>query len=469
MRNSHKTGRPAPLSTLRSFFPVWRRGKTRPFALLRTIFAKILLWSFGTLVLSLAAYLFISTGFASRIAGRGGPFQRTVEFQVDGAEESYRTGGAPALAGYLHKLQRYFGPEHYFTDAQGRDLVTGEDRSALLATAHGEYHMPHQVGDHFVAVNPTADGLYRLIVMGRPPFTRWTFLPYYGLILVVVALLCWLLAINIVSPLRALAHTVESFGGGDLSARARSGRRDEIGDLARAFDRMAERIETLLTAERRLLQDISHELRSPLARLSFAAELSKTAEDRNAAAARIKKDIDRLTNLVGALVEMTRVEGDPAARRAGDVDLRELVQELVEAGRTETEARACRLHLVDSGALVVRGDRELLYRAIENVLRNAIRYAPEGSAIDVTLEPAGDMAAISVRDYGPGVPDAMLAKIFQPFVRVDESRASHTGGVGLGLAIAYRAISAHQGRIVAENAGPGLRVRLEIPAQRGAR
>jgi len=436
---------------------------------MRTVFAKILLWSFGTLVLSLGAYLFISTGFATRFSGKGGPFQRTVDFQVDGAEESYRIGGAPALARYLHKLQRYFGPEHYFTDAQGKDLVTGADRSALLATAHGEYHMPHHVGDRFVAVNPTADGAYRLIVTGRPPFTRWTFLPYYGLILVVVALLCWLLAINIVSPLRELAHTVERFGRGDLSARTGSRRRDEIGDVARAFDQMAERIETLLTAERRLLQDISHELRSPLARLSFAAELSKTAEDRNAAAARIKKDIDRLANLVGSLVEVTRVEGDPAARRVEEVDLRELVEELVEASRTETDARGCRFRLADTGTLMVRGDRELLHRAIENVLRNAIRYAPENSAIDVTLEMAGDAAWVTVRDYGAGVPEPMLAKIFQPFVRVDESRDSQTGGVGLGLAIAYRAISAHQGRIVAENAAPGLRVRMEIPVPRGAR
>jgi len=102
-------------------------------------------------------------------------------------------------------------------------------------------------------------------------------------------------------------------------------------------------------------------------------------------------------------------------------------------------------------------------------LRNAIRYAPENSAIDVTLEMAGDAAWVTVRDYGAGVPEPMLAKIFQPFVRVDESRDSQTGGVGLGLAIAYRAISAHQGRIVAENAAPGLRVRMEIPVPRGAR
>jgi two-component system sensor histidine kinase CpxA len=430
---------------------------------MRTVFAKILLWSFGTLVLSLAAYLFISAGLASRISGKGGPFERTVAFQVDEAEATYRSGGPAALGAYLRRLHAYFGPEHFFTDAQGRDLVNGADRSALLATARGEYNVPHPLGDRFVFVAASQDGAYRLIATGRPPFTRWSFLPYYGLILLVVALLCWMLAINIASPLRGLAHTVERFGRGDLSARAGLRRRDEIGDVARAFDQMAERIETLLTAERRLLQDISHELRSPLARLSFAAELTKTAVDRNAAAARIAKEIERLTNLVGALVEVTRVEGDPSSRRQEHVDLQQLVEDLLEASRMEADAHGCRFHLESDDPLPVPGDRELLRRAIENVLRNAIRYAPEGSPIDVRLESVAGSASISVRDYGPGVPEDMLPRIFQPFFRVDGSRDSQTGGVGLGLAIAARAISAHHGHITAENAAPGLRVRVQIP------
>src|ERR1035437_4428130 len=169
-----------------------RRGR------MRTVFAKILLWSFGTLVLSLGAYLFISAGLASRISGKGGPFERTVAFQVDEAEVTYRSGGPAALGTYLRKLQAYFGPEHFLTDAQGKDLVTGADRSALLAAARGEYNVPHPLGGRFVLV---------------------------------VALLCWMLAVNIASPLRELAHTVERFGRGDFSARVRSRRRDEIGDV----------------------------------------------------------------------------------------------------------------------------------------------------------------------------------------------------------------------------------------------
>jgi signal transduction histidine kinase len=249
---------------------------------------------------------------------------------------------------------------------------------------------------------------------------------------------------------------VERFGSGDLSARADLRRRDEIGDVARAFDQMAERIETLLTAERRLLQDISHELRSPLARLSFAAELTKTAEDRNAAAARSHEG---------------GRPADESGWRAGGGDARggrprvaprgtfrsgpPGRKNLLDASRMEADAHGCRFHFESAGALPVRGDRELLRRAIENVLRNAIRYAPEGSPIDVRLESAAGKASISVRDYGPGVPEEMLPRIFQPFFRVDGSRDSQTGGVGLGLAIAHRAIGAHHGRFSAENAAPG--------------
>jgi two-component system sensor histidine kinase CpxA len=239
-----------------------------------------------------------------------------------------------------------------------------------------------------------------------------------------------------------------------------SRRRDEIGNLNRSFDRMAERIATLLTAERRLLQDISHELRSPLARLSFAAELIRTADDRDAAVGRLKKEINRLTNLVGALIEVTRAEGDPSLRCLEEIQLDELVLEVVEDCRS---IRECEISAAAEARVVVRGDRELLRRSVENILQNAIRYNRAGAAVEVTLEIAADAARLSVRDHGPGVPEDALAKIFQPFVRVDDSRDNATGGVGLGLAIAYRAIGLHHGRIWAENAAPGLRVVMELP------
>jgi two-component system sensor histidine kinase CpxA len=226
---------------------------------------------------------------------------------------------------------------------------------------------------------------------------------------------------------------------------------------------MAERIETLMTAERRLLQDISHELRSPLTRLHLAVELARTATDRDQPLARIQKEIDRLTTLVETLIEMTRAEGDPATRKSQPVKLDALVQDVVQSCSLEAQARHCRIVMSGDARGTVSGDPELLRRAFENVLRNAIRYAPEASDIDVRVDEGNASTDISVRDGGPGVPDDALPHLAQPFFRADDSRDSATGGVGLGLAIAQRAVHLHHGTLLAENAHPGLRVTLTLP------
>src|SRR5262249_27128958 len=157
---------------------------------------------------------------------------------------------------------------------------------------------------------------------------------------------------------------------------------------------------------------------SPLARLSFAAELTKTAEDRPASVARLHKEIDRLASLVGALLQVTRLEGDPSLHHPQDVRLEPLLQELVDDCRGEAEVRGCRLTLEAAATPGVQGDQELLRRAVENILRNAIRYAPENTAVETRLQAAPGAALITVRDYGPGVPEELLEKIFTPFFRV---------------------------------------------------
>ena len=143
--------------------------------------------------------------------------------------------------------------------------------------------------------------------------------------------------------------------------------------------------------------------------------------------------------------------------------LSELLQEVAADCHVDADARGCRITINDLEEITLRADRELLRRAIENVVRNAIRYTPQGANVDVRTEPSGESVRISVRDYGPGVPEELLPKIFQPFFRVDDSRDSSTGGVGLGLAIAYRAISVHHGRLWAQNGNPGLNVWIELP------
>jgi two-component system sensor histidine kinase CpxA len=429
----------------------------------RSVYTKILLWSFATLVLSLVAFVGVSVVVSFQSAFRNG-FFGPASWELEEARQAYEEGGAAKLSRFVARMERHLPGRYYLTDAAGHDLATGGNRSALLAIATPEGSKPPLMRRQPVIMAVSADGRYRWIVqMGAPPFHISSYLPYYFLIFVAVGFVCWLLAVNIASPLRVMARTVDQFGAGDLSARVNSNRKDELGELGRAFDRMAERIATLLTAERRLLQDISHELRTPLARLSFAAELTRTAADREAAVSRLKKEIHRLTDLVSALLEVTRSEGDPTAASLQRLRLDDLLTDVIEDCRLEADGHGCEITLRAGTPTTVVGDRELLRRAIENVVRNSIRYAPDKSAVEVQLDATPGAARISVRDYGPGVPADALPKIFHPFFRVDDSRDSSNGGVGLGLAIAMRAIGLHHGNMRAENAAPGLRVSIELP------
>jgi two-component system sensor histidine kinase CpxA len=257
--------------------------------------------------------------------------------------------------------------------------------------------------------------------------------------------------------------------------RAETNRRDEIGQLARTFNQMADRIQLLLSAERRLLQDVSHELRSPLARLGVAIELARSSEQRdpsrNAAIDgqrgetmdRIQKEADRLNSLVGELLQVTRAEGDPSQQRTQPVRLDELLADLVYDTSIEAEAKQSAIKLDAPEPITVAGDEELLHRALENVIRNAIRYAPSNTSVEITLEANRVAAEIQVRDYGPGVPEDSLIRIFDAFYRVDSDRNRASGGVGLGLSIARRSIELHHGKLQAENAHPGLRVTIRLP------
>src|SRR5262249_49042288 len=234
----------------------------------------------------------------------------------------------------------------------------------------------------------------------------------------VIALLCWLAAVRIVAPIRKMTDVVVRFGQGDRSARLKLQRKDEIGGLARCFNEMADRLDTLLMSERRLLEDLSHELRSPLTRLKVAVRLARTAADPKIALDRIERNVNRITSLVSEIVEMTRMEGDPMSFKSEAVSIREVIEETVYDCREEAQLRGCRIALQGQACGEVSGDRELLRRAVENVLRNAIRYSPQQATIEVQLAEDAQFATITVRDYGPGVPAESLTQIFEPFFRV---------------------------------------------------
>jgi two-component system sensor histidine kinase CpxA len=394
---------------------------------------------------------------ASPVTSAGPVLLASVEHEIGAGDPS-------KAAKDLGSIRRTVIGKYLLLDSDGRDLATGNNLSPLVAAMKPGEVRRATTGALLSIV--ASDEHYSLVWMSDWEGTGLGLkdsLPYYSLVWVIAIVgLFGVLALYIASPMKQLARTVDRFGAGALSARSNPTRRDEIGNLGRAFDRMAMRIESLLTAERRLLQDISHELRSPLARLAFAVELVKTAEDRDAAIATVKKEIDRLAGLIDTLMQVARAERDPALPEFQSIRLNDLIRDVIEDCRV---LRRLDVKVLEQSRITILGDCELLRRAIENIIRNAIRYAPDGSAVDVSIEALHADARISVRDFGPGVPADSLEEIFQPFFRVDDSRDNATGGVGLGLAIAQRAISLHHGHLWAENAQPGLRVIMEIPIE----
>ena len=209
---------------------------------------------------------------------------------------------------------------------------------------------------------------------------------------------------------------------------------------------------------------MSHELRSPLARLSFALELVRKNPSSDEAFQRVKKEVDRISRLIADLLQVTRAEGDADCRNDELISTDEFLRELVEDCNFEAEARGCRIELREDAVGEFKGDLELLRRAVENVVRNASRYTPPGQSVEVSSAVARGELVIAVRDYGPGVPERELEAIFRPFHRVEEDRnRAGGGGVGLGLSIAQRAVLLHHGTISASNADPGLRVEIRLP------
>jgi two-component system sensor histidine kinase CpxA len=255
-------------------------------------------------------------------------------------------------------------------------------------------------------------------------------------------------------------------------------RRDELVSLANDFDEMAEKIQSLIESQRRLLGDISHELRSPLARLNVALELARQRSGVEAASAleRIQREAEMLNEMIGQLLTLTRLESGAEEIQRTQFDLESLVRDVVKDADFEARARNRSVKLEVSERAVIEGIPNLMRRAIENVVRNAVHYTAEGTEVEIKLSidsagtpttvvnPNRDSVVIIVRDYGPGVPDEALAEIFRPFYRVDEARDREAGGVGLGLAIAERAVRLHRGTVKAANvANGGLVVTISLP------
>lgn len=293
----------------------------------------------------------------------------------------------------------------------------------------------------------------------------------WGVALLVSGLICFLLTRHLTAPILRLREMSQKLAGGDLSARTGPGlarRQDEIGGLVRDFNAMASRIEELISRQRQLTSEVSHELRSPLARLNVALDLARERKGNDPAFEQMEEDIRFLDELIGRLLTIAKLDSSAPQVPMMDVDLDDLLSQITRNVEFESRAPNSGIHLTSTGQCIVWGSAELLHSAIENVVRNAIHYTENETFVEVRLEcecsSNGTNARVVVRDHGPGVPESELKDIFQPFYRVAVARDRQSGGTGLGLAIAERVVRIHGGTIRAENAAPrGLRIEIVLP------
>jgi len=399
------------------------------------------------------------------------------------AVDAYQSGGSEKLHTYLRSLRDVQRVRGFLLSDHGNPmdrptppwiLEVADGRRRTADTLLGRL-LPHP---QFLRTSlKTATGVTYTLVLELPPRDHMLFGPggVPGLVFLIAVLspgiVCYFLARYLTAPIVRLRKAAQKLAAGDLSARA-GGRSsvagDEISQLVNDFDLMAERIEKLIGAQSRLLKDISHELRSPLARLAVALELARqrSGADAEAALERISLESRRMNELIGSLTTIARLDSGAGTLRKQPVALEELVEEVARDAAFEAQARNCPVECEILDELPVIGDPVLLHSAIENVVRNATRYTADGSTVRIRAERTGNDAVIQVSDAGPGVPAGELEKIFRPFYRIDDARGRSTGGVGLGLAITDQAVRLHGGSVTASNLPEGgLTVRIRVPLQ----
>lgn len=445
------------------------------------LYWKIFLAFWLSLVFFLAATLFAASYYLQQtrsLAANENPHVRHMAL-IREASEVAASSGITDLERWLARIDRSEVNPYYLLDEEGRDLLGRSVPPDLTFRLKRErQHMGQMNGMQMrppMAID-VADGRSFRLVPDFQGANLWRVLArprVFALPLLVTALLsgilCYWLARYLLHPVYQLREATHAIAAGDFAQRVAPGlgsRRDEIADLARDFDHMAERIEQLMASQMRLLGDISHELRSPLARLVVALELAqkKQGGESSAEFERIALEAERMNELIGQVLAITRMESGTRKIIREALDVRALLENLVDNCNFEISADDKRVAIVESEPAMIEGDPVLITSALENVIRNASYYTEFGATVDIHLRVSGSRLEIQVRDYGPGIPDAMLDRIFDPFVRVDDARDRGSGGYGLGLAIAQRSIALHGGEIDAANhPGGGLQITIELP------
>jgi len=398
---------------------------------------------------------------------------------VSAAAATLRHGGVPALRGLLEENRHRPGPAVFALDEDNRELfgraITTETaervkQSESLAYQRGAAaKIAAEDGHSYWLFVPSPSHRGPPPEPGHPPERHLMRLLIPLLAGGIVSLIfAFLLARYVSKPIRTLRGAFESAAQGRLTERieAEMGkRRDELADLGRDFDGMAQRLQNLMDGQRRLLHDVSHELRSPLARLQAAIGLARQQPERlDETLMRIERETVRMDKLVSELLTLSRLEAGMAGKLDEDVNLNELVADVAEDARFEAETQDSRVELAIHGQARIWGNAELLHRALENVVRNALKHTPAEKLIRIELgvDDSRHTVIISVSDEGCGVPESELQAIFEPFFR--GHRKNSPDGHGLGLAISQRVITAHHGSIAANNrASGGLCVTVSLP------
>lgn len=455
----------------------------------RLLFVKVFLWFWVTAVVLFAIFLG-SRMIGTRVVPATAVSAAFAPAMANEAAQAYESGGPQAFAQFERTLKGTTRRVFYLIDGSGNDVLSRPiptDSLPIVKSSRSDGRIVTRYGLHSqsAAYRFTSSSGHPYVVLLHQPIELLSFLQttgseilFVGAGLLIVTLLSLWLAHHIAGPIHGIQSAARSVAKGDLNVRAPveiSKRHDELAALALDFDSMVERIGLLVHSQKNLLNTVSHELRSPLARLNMSLALLRRESSRESEELieRMEHDVERIDGLMDQLLTLSRLEAGISSSERENVNLTQLIQEIVADGNFEAQGSGKSVRLEASEDFFIeKADQLALRSACENIIRNAIRHTRPGTAVDVLLRKDQSsllpQVCLCVRDCGPGVPQEFLVPIFQPFFRVkstpDPGGPSHTKGNGLGLAIAYEAVRLHKGSIVASNLSPsGLEIEMRIP------
>lgn len=443
----------------------------------RTLYAKIFAWFWLTLTVGSLVVIALAFTTGTQLLGRRW-MRLTQDMYARSAVDFYRTGGRASLEQYLVTLRQGSGLEACLLDADAHTALGGlmpQHVDRVLSTTLRTGQSTYRLGLIWSAASRVLDAghTYYFVIEVRPLHGfldgrtfSYPLLGRLALVMLVAGAFSFLLARHIVAPVRAMQRAALDLAAGNLNSRvlpAIGPRNDELADTARAFDQMAARIQMLIQRRQEMLADISHELRSPLTRISVSLELLRRGE--TDVVDKMEEDLEQMNAMIGQILLLTRLDLQPEQRSFAPVDLVPIVRSIAADAEFEIQHDSKHVQLHAPAACIVHGDANLLRSCIENIVRNAVHYTARETTVEIRIDcdPHG-ASEVFVEDRGPGVPEHAIPFLFDPFFRVSESRDLREGGTGLGLSISQRIAEFHHGSIHAQNrAGGGLSVRLSLP------